>query len=223
MEQTALTSLISDIESAGRLVIEREKEYEMLLSRLQDIQHGLSEAKDKSRMLGDSVKLMQIFSGSIRSGVILKFEELMTNAIREIYGRDYSIKIEFEFTKGGGVWADIYVILPSGKRINISKEGGGLKDVVSVLARILYLMMDPSQPAKLLIFDENIKNLDEWRSPEGIRLIFKVINELGIQSIFITHKEAISSGKVELPGAKIFRLRLEDEKSVCEEVPATGN
>lgn len=210
--------LNSDLEEAIQLVARRMGEQKILQEQVIGLNKESKEAKAESQQLGDSIKLVQVFSGGIRTGVIDKFEELMTNAVREIYGRDYSITIEFE-AKGGSFWADFFIILPSGKKVNLAKEGGGLRDIVSVLARILYLMMDPSRPAKILVFDENLSNLDEWRSPDGIRLIFKVIKELGIQSIFITHKEAISSGKVELPDARMYRFRLtEDDKTACEEL-----
>ena len=217
------TSLQTEFEECERLVIERSKEKEILEAHSAELFRRVNEGNIRSVMLGDSVKLMQIFSGGIRTGVIQKFEELITNAIREIYGRDYSISIEFDDTKSGSIWAEFFVILPNGKKVNLAKEGGGLRDVVSVLSRVLYLMMDPSQPARFLVFDENLKNLDEWRSPNGIRLIFKVIRELGIQSIFITHKEVVSSGRIDLPDAKMYRFLLEDEKTKTEEVRIMGN
>ena len=70
-------------------------------------------------------------------------------------------------------------------------EGGGMKDVIAVLNRILYLVLDPTRPAKILMLDENLKALDSWRAPSTFPIITKMARELGIQVVWITHSAPV--------------------------------
>lgn len=166
--------------------------------------------------------MTQAFSGSIQTEVIKQFEDLLTRAIRQIFGRDYQIEIEFQ-TKGNSFWADFHVRLPSGRRVSLSNgEGGGLKDLAAVLNRILYLVLDPTQPARIVFMDENLANMDGWRSPYSFQLLVKIMHELKIQAIWISHNETIRSGEIGLEGARVLRMSMEGDRTTCEVMPSVA-
>jgi DNA repair exonuclease SbcCD ATPase subunit len=145
---------------------------------------------DTINEVSDSIKVVQTFSDSLKTEVIKKFEELITRGVREIFDKDYKITIEFE-SKGNNVSADFYVLIPSGKKVNLAKgEGGGLRDFVAVLQRVLYMVLDPSRTAKFMIFDEDLKHLDTERSAKAFPFLVKLFEELDIQVLFITHSQA---------------------------------
>jgi hypothetical protein len=189
---------------------------------LKNCSERLESARDAAQLAGDCVMLTQSFSGSIQTGVIKQFEDLLTRAIRQIFGRDYSITIEFQ-NKGNSLWADFLVKLPSGRLVSISNgEGGGMKDLVGVLNRILYLVIDPTQPARIVFMDENMADMDEWRSPFSFQFLVRVMRELGIQCIWITHNESVSSGDLAIDGAKIYKLAIENDRTVTELLRTNG-
>jgi hypothetical protein len=189
---------------------------------LKDCSERLEAAREAAQLAGDCVMLTQSFSGSIQTGVIKQFEDLLTRAIRQIFGRDYSIIIEFQ-NKGNSLWADFLVKLPSGRLVSISNgEGGGMKDLVGVLNRILYLVIDPTQPARIVFMDENMADMDEWRSPFSFQFLVRVMRELGIQCVWITHNESVSSGDLVIDNAKIYKLAIENDRTVTELLRTNG-
>jgi DNA repair exonuclease SbcCD ATPase subunit len=155
--------------------------------------------------LGDSVTLMQAFSGTLRSDVVQKFEGLLTKGVRQIFNKDYQISIEFS-NSGNSVYADFYITLPDGKKVTLANgEGGGLRDFVSVLQRILYIILEPSRPSKVLFLDECFKALDAGRAPGAFRFISELCRELDIQVVFITHSPA-AKDLVGNPGVSVLEV-----------------
>jgi hypothetical protein len=53
-------------------------------------------------------------------------------------------------------------------------------------------------------------------------LIVRIMRELGIQAIWVTHNESVSSGNLDIEGAKILKLSLDGDKTVCETVRTTN-
>lgn len=158
--------------------------------------------------IADCVATTQKFSESIQSGIIGKFEDLLTRGVREIFDKDYKVKIEFS-APGNTLSAEFYVILPDGKMVNMAKgEGGGLRDLVAVLQRILYLILEPSQPAKVIFMDEALKFLDVDRAPLAFSFLKDLCSELGIQAIWVSHHRAIA--ELEGQGVKMIGIGARD-------------
>lgn len=145
---------------------------------------------DEAQNLTDSILLVQKFANTLQSDVVKKFEELLTRGSRHIFGEEYTISIEFT-NSGNTLHADFYAVLPNGKKVNVSNgEGGGLKDFMAVLQRMLYLILEPTQPTRILFIDECLKALDVHRSAEAFRFISDLARELDIQVVFVTHTNA---------------------------------
>lgn len=185
-----MNTVLKNFETANIELIKRKANRDALANVIAAKQEDITTLQKKAQMLGDGVVLMQTFSNSLQSDVISKFEELLTRGVRQVFQKDYKISIEFQ-TTGNSVYADFYVTLPDGKKINLANgEGGGLRDFVGILQRILYVVLEPSKPSKLLFLDENLKALDAERSPVAFKFIAELIKELGIQCLFITHSQA---------------------------------
>lgn len=148
------------------------------------------ELNTDQQRIADGILLVQRFSEGIQSGVVERFEDLLTRGVRAIFNKEYTVSIEFA-TQGNTLNADFFMTLPDGKKVNLARgEGGGMRDLVAVLQRILYLVLEPSRPAKLLMLDENLKALDVGRAPAAFTFIKELCQELGIQTIFVTHQQA---------------------------------
>lgn len=164
----------------------------------------ISELNEKQRNVSDAILITQKLSEGLQTGVVKRFEDLLTRGVRQIFQKEYTVLIEFS-TSGNTLNADFFITLPDGKKVNLAKgEGGGLRDLVAVLQRILYLILEPSRPARILFLDENMKALDVGRAPAAFYFIVKLCKELDIQIIFITHQQAAIDR--EMDGMRVVRL-----------------
>jgi DNA repair exonuclease SbcCD ATPase subunit len=192
--------LSKKFDSIKEHVLTRKANRDSLNRILESYKKDVEDLKSDSADLSNSISIVQSFSGTIRSDVVGRFEQLLTNGVRQIFNKDYKISIEFS-NSGNSVFADFYVTLPDGKKISLSSEGGGLRDFVAVLQRILYIVLEPSKPSKVLFLDENLKALDAARSPVAFKFISELLRELDIQAVFITHSDSarnILDGNVNL-------------------------
>lgn len=140
--------------------------------------------------LANSVTVTQNFSNGIRTDIITKFEELITSGVREVFNKNYRVSIEFS-TSGNSYNAEFYVYLPDGKKVSLmAGEGGGLRDFISVLQRILYIILEPTKPSRIIFLDECLKALDSSRSKIALMFIQSLAKELDVQVIFVTHLAA---------------------------------
>ena len=206
------TLLASEVSRARALTVKRRAEYDMLVARALEKDRAAAACAQEMQNLADCVVIMQNFAGQIQTGIVGKFEDLLNRGIREIFKRDYKVQVVFE-AKANSFWADIMVTLPNGNRIPISKDGGGLKNMASLLSRILYLILDPTQPAKILFLDESLAGLDVWRSPEAYSFITATARGLGIQIIFITHNAEITSGENPSGFDRIIKFSNENDRT----------
>ena len=164
----------------------------------------VKELNTKQQTISDCIILIQRFSEGIQTGVVQRFESLLTSGIRQIFKKDYTVTIEFAVS-GNTLNADFFITLPDGKKVNLSRgEGGGLRDLVAVLQRILYIVLEPSQPARVLFLDENLKALDVGRAPAAFAFIKDLCAQLDIQVIFVTHQQGAVDAEPE--GMKVIAV-----------------
>ena len=143
----------------------------------------------KQTSIADCILLIQKFSEGLQTGVVQRFEDLLTRGIRQIFNKDYTVSIEFAVS-GNTLNADFFITLPDGKKVNLARgEGGGMRDMVAVLQRVLYIILEPSHPARILFLDENLKALDVGRAPGAFAFIKDLCAELDIQVLFVTHQQ----------------------------------
>jgi chromosome segregation ATPase len=158
----------------------------------------------KQQDISDGIILVQRFSEGIQTGVVQRFEDLITRGVRQIFNKEYTVSIEFN-TQGNTLNADFFITLPDGKKVNLVKgEGGGLRDMVAVLQRILYIILEPSRPARVIVLDECLKALDVGRAPAAFEFIRELCKELDIQTIFVTHQAGAT--EVEGEGIKVIGI-----------------
>ena len=185
------TDMEAIVLSAEKALAKKMAEEDMLKAELASKNLLLDDATKAVTLASDTIAITQRFSDGLQTGVIQKFEDLLTRGVREIFDKDYAIKIELQ-AKGNGVTAEFYAILPDGKKVSLAKgEGGGLKDLVGILQRVLYLILEPSHPAKILCLDEAGKYIDSTRSPAAFAFIANLCRELGVQVICISHADAV--------------------------------
>jgi DNA repair exonuclease SbcCD ATPase subunit len=183
-----LKELENKIKQLNDLYMSQAVARDMYLRTLAEKEKELNDITNKISILENSINVIQDFNLSLEVSIIKKFEELITKGIQEIFGKQYKFIIEFK-KENIGTSADFYVKIPEkDKIINlVSGEGGGIKDFIAVLIRMLYLILEPSKPAKILFLDENLKHLDRERAIKALKFIKELAEKLDIQIVFITH------------------------------------
>lgn len=199
------TSVLRDIH--GQLVHDnarRRGARDSVIGMIKANEDKTKELNVRQQRIADGIVLVQRFSEGIQTGVVQRFEDLLTRGVRQIFNKEYSVSIEFA-TQGNTLNADFFMTLPDGKKVNLAKgEGGGMRDLVAVLQRILYLVLEPTRPAKLLLLDENLKALDVGRAPAAFTFIKELCHELDIQVIFVTHQQAAT--EIDGDGMKVIGI-----------------
>lgn len=199
-------SALSDIHAElSRENSRRRGARDMVQKMIQDGKRKVEDLNASQLSIADGILLVQRFSEGIQSGVVQKFEDLLTRGVRQIFNKQYTVSIEFS-ASGNTLHADFFMTLPDGKKVNLAKgEGGGMRDLVSVLQRILYIILEPSHPARIIFFDEQLKALDVGRTPSAFIFVKELCQELGIQVVFITH--AASAVELDGDGVKVVSLQ----------------
>lgn len=207
-----MSLILKNFEDTRMDVIKRRANGDALANVIASERTNIDELQEKVTNLTDGVSLIQTFSTTLRSDVVQKFEDLLTKGVRQVFNKDYQISIEFQNT-GNSIYADFYVTLPDGKKINLANgEGGGLRDFVGILQRILYIVLEPTMPSRVLFLDENLKALDAERSPIAFKFISELAIELGIQVVFVTHSQA-AKAMADNPGVSILEVGFDGTQS----------
>jgi hypothetical protein len=216
-----LETLTKQVDEAKDGLIRRKANLQSLKALIDGEEDDVEMYTRETLDLTDSIAVLQNYSNSIRMDIITKFEDLITSGVREVFNKDYKIKIEFS-NPGNSYHAEFYVILPDGKKINLAAgEGGGLRDFISVLQRILYIILEPTKPSRVIFLDENLKHLDSSRSAAAFRFISGLAKELDVQVLMITHSAAAialaGSGaatvvEVGHDGTQVYAKKIEGDK-----------
>lgn len=159
---------------------------EMLIRNIDDKKNHIKTKESDIEMLIKSITIVQDFYSNLQTDVVFKFENLITEGIREVF--DSNSKFEIEFKKeNNNVSAEFYINIGNKKIILNDGEGGGIKDFISVLFRIVYLILDRNNKSRVIFLDENLKHLDKERSHKALKFIHNLCSQLNIQVFFITH------------------------------------
>jgi len=167
--------------------IKAKKIYRDMLSRnIVDIKNLIKSKESDVEMIVKSINVMQEFYSNLQTDVVFKFENLITEGIKEVFDSDCKFEIEFK-KENNNVSAEFYINIGNKKIILNEGEGGGIKDFISVLFRIIYLILDRNNKSRIIFLDENLKHLDKERSHKALKFIHNLCKQLNIQVFFITH------------------------------------
>jgi hypothetical protein len=191
-----LSEIKNQCNKIERHLIALEAERDTLLALLEEQQLKLFELETKK----DHSKKGQIFlrlkAADTRIQALASIEEIVTAALREIYGEDYIFTLEMkEVSSKEGENTGLFTILPciekviDGKRVKRpikGSNGGGVLEIISVLLRFAFGTYNNYNG--IYILDEALSAVSKDGVMEKL-LIFldRYITELGLQVILITH------------------------------------
>lgn len=179
-----------------RHLIALEAERDTLLALLKDQETKLLDLETQK----DHNKKGQIFlrlkAADTRIAALATIEEIVTAALKEIYGEDYIFTMEMkEVSTKEGENTGLFTILPciekmvNGKLVKRpikGSNGGGVLEIISVLLRFAFGTYN--NYGSIYVLDEALSAVSKDGVMEKL-LIFldRYIKELGLQVILITH------------------------------------
>lgn len=140
----------------------------------------------------ESVNFIEKTANHERSLIKDKVESVITDALKEIYGNEYSITFDYTM-KRNKTSVDIYLTKHTKLGDIVRKQGGfggGVSDVISLPLKLLVLLALKNND-KILIADEPGKHMDERVDKFGF-FLKNVCDKLGIQLIILTHHESLA-------------------------------
>lgn len=139
----------------------------------------------------DSIDFIEKSANHERGLIKDKVECVITDALKEIYGNEYSINFDYTM-KRNKTSVDIYLVKHTEFGDIIRKQdgyGGGVSDIISLPLKLLVLMA-LQKNEKILIADEPGKHMDERVDKFGF-FLKNVSEKLGVQIIILTHFESM--------------------------------
>lgn len=160
------------------------------------------------------VALLQNVSEHVRLSIVAKLENIITEALQEIYA-DKLLKFIISFdNKQGGVTVKFKVYDDTTKQeLNVLYAfGGGIKDIISTVLRVVVLEMDSVSRNSPIILDETGKGISaEYQGRFG-KFLRVLSDRLNRQIILITHQQ-----ETIIPYANcVFKIGQREGKSYIE-------
>lgn len=175
----------------NEIIIDKNNNHN-LQKEIQKIQEETEFLKQQLRLGVQAIDFIQKCANHQRSIVKDKVQNVISDALKEIYGDQYSIQFDYSM-KRNKTSVDIYLTKHTQLGNVIRKQdgfGGGVSDVISLPLKLLVLMALKDN-SKILIADEPGKHMDQRIDKFGY-FLRAVSQKLGVQLIILTHHESLA-------------------------------
>jgi DNA repair exonuclease SbcCD ATPase subunit len=174
-------------------VLEKKKtENEIFQKQIDD---NLTQVNTLATQLGvgqEALQLLEDIANSRRGAMKEKIEQIVSEALKLIYGNDYAIEL-FYSVKNNRSFMDIELVKNTSNgqvKRNMDGFGGGVSDSISVPLRLLVLL-GSKQTDRVCILDECYKHVDLERIQAVADFVKEISSKLGVQIIMCSHHEAM--------------------------------
>lgn len=167
-------------------------EYQLLEENHTISQHEIEEYKKSIDLYKKCVELIQLVQVVTRNKVKEQFEDLVTSALKFVFGNGYEFKLEFD-RRGSLSTMDFKIITPEHNEPSdpLKCESGGLIYLISLILRVV--IMEVNKMPGFIICDETLKGLDPERIARANEFIHQLSEKTGRQILFISHEEEIKN------------------------------
>jgi hypothetical protein len=184
---------------------------------------SLLAVEEKRDLLNRCSAFLREVSDYSRRKSIGRIEDTINSALLQIFSpRKIKAKIEFDL-KAGRVGSTIW--LTNEEELEKAEHrGGGIRDLVSVLLRVMFKKMSHPQLDGPLILDESIKFLHSVEKERSyVNRAYKFLQELttslGLQFIFITNNSDVQDDRNIMESIdRLFLVKLRDGVSHVKEI-----
>lgn len=171
----------------------RKRNENALLSRqMKDNDDRLLECAEKLTVVKDAIMFLEEVANSRRGAMKHKIEEVVSEALKLIYGSDYKVELTYAVKNNrSSLTIEMVRKTPQGEvRREIGGFGGGVADTISVPMRLMVLL-GSKQSARICVLDECYKHVDAERIELVAEFLKTLADKLKMQIIMCTHHDII--------------------------------
>lgn len=167
---------------------------EAITSNLQTTDQRIKELEDNELTISQASLFLQSLSDTARIQVIEKISGLVTEVLQAVKGENWQFKMVLGTERNQPDLKFYLRDLKANKDLDIELScGGTIANLVSLALRVALLMKWPVKQDKVLILDEDMKMVSAKDQELAGDFVRKLAEQLGLQIIFVTHSEILSS------------------------------
>jgi DNA repair exonuclease SbcCD ATPase subunit len=159
---------------------------------MREIEDRILGCAERLSIVRQATEFLEGVANSRRGVMKIKIEEVVSEALRLIYGGDYRVELSYS-VKNNRSNLDIEMVrdTPGGEvRREIGGFGGGVADTISVPLRLMVLL-GSRQNSRICVLDECYKHMDAERIETVAEFLKALADRLGMQIVICTHHEII--------------------------------
>ena len=175
-------------------------------SKIQQLNSNIEQSQNNLRLGIQAIDFIEKCANHERSIVKDRVEAVISDALKQIYGNEYSINFDYSM-KRNKTSVDIYLTKHTKIGDVVRKQdgfGGGVSDVISLPLKLLVLIALKDN-AKVLIADEPGKHMDQRIDKFGY-FLKQVSSKLGVQLIILTHHASLAQF-----ADTVYQISMQDE------------
>lgn len=151
----------------------------------------LKSCEDRNQLLNLASEVLKRIGDQKKQKTVEIFERVITAAIKEAFGFDYSFVIDIN-SDGKRVSTKFKLINPEGNELDIMDSvGGGLIDVISFVLRVLILASAKPKRSQVMFLDESFRCVSVEYRPKVATLLKSLSKRLGMQFLLVTHQSEL--------------------------------
>jgi len=177
-----------------------------------DAESEMLTAVEKMKLVQQALGFLERLANTRRGAMKGKIEEVITEALRMIYGPKYKIDMTYS-VKNNRSSLEVEVVhqtVDGDVRRGIEGFGGGVADTISVPMRLM-VVVGSNQTDRVCFLDECYRHVDPERIELVGRFIYTLCEELGFQVFLCSHHEPLR-----LEADRAFRVSSVDGVSRVE-------
>ena len=182
------------IEQMKNDLLKKEAHNQVIIKQLDENDTKLNKLITKLKLGQDALQFVENVSMSRRNNVKSKIENVITEALQIIYGKEYSVQLKYD-VKNNRSYCEIEVI-KVGEDITVIRDvdgnGGGISDTTSVPLRLL-LLVASNKMGGTVILDEAYKHVDGNKIEAVGEFLKTIADKLNLQIIMCTHHEKLKT------------------------------
>ncbi|WP_124727501.1 ATP-binding protein [Staphylospora marina] len=190
MRSPSFHDLEQSLAAAREELTRRRIERDFLNKRLEEVENSLASQTKEQDVTEKSRILLQLAADHARDQAKQQLEELVTNALRHVFGPSFRFEIELAEQRGTPS-AEFYVVTEWEDRQIKNKpqdsRGGGIVDIISLALRIALMLSVKPTPAGPLILDEPGKHVSEDFIGPMVEFLKSIGETFDRQIIMVSH------------------------------------
>ena len=165
-----------------------QAENDLLQRQITELDVDMEQQAKQLSICEQASEFVQDVANSRRGIMKSRIEEVVTEALRIIYGPSYGVLLTYS-VKAHRSFLDIELTRDTSVgevRRTMDGFGGGVSDTISIPLRLLVLLAS-HQADRVCVVDECYKHLDPERIPQAALFIREIAEQLGVQVIMLSH------------------------------------